>query len=247
MNKPGRAIAVLFAALLLGGCSGPSTEQSSMQPAANTAEIQSKAEVLVEAEQRPGRLVRTVTPNRENVADAYDAVQRSGMELEGGLYEVMTDSLSGTEYHVVKDSSSGASFLLYQGNTYQLGEYFGGYGVLDLETADLNGDGREELYFTYSWGSGMTRSQFGCFDPAQKAVCCPETSLGYMDLALMKEGSRLFLERAEWDGEMGQSDCQITAFERIAELSFQNGKLETSPQLPFMSCWILGEGLISAE
>lgn len=35
---------------------------------------------------------------------------------------------------------------------------------------DLNEDGKAELYFTYSWGSGIHRSHAAYFDPAIEQV-----------------------------------------------------------------------------
>lgn len=73
-------------------------------------------------------------------------------------------------YSVFKYDRSCASFLLYDGNTYMLGEYFGGFGVTSVALADMNGDGEYELYFAFSWGSGLHRSQAGYFDPAEKKI-----------------------------------------------------------------------------
>ena len=73
-------------------------------------------------------------------------------------------------YQVFKYSQSCASFLLYEGESYPLGEWCGGYGVVNLAMADLNGDGLQELYFTSSWGSGLHRSNAAYFDPVTKKI-----------------------------------------------------------------------------
>ena len=60
--------------------------------------------------------------------------------------------------------------LVFEGSIYRLGEYVGGLGTTYFAVADLDGDGWQELYFTFSWGSGIHRSQIGYFDSAEKRV-----------------------------------------------------------------------------
>ncbi|HWQ57980.1 MAG TPA: hypothetical protein VN540_03095 [Clostridia bacterium] len=74
------------------------------------------------------------------------------------------------EYAIFKFDQSCASFLLYDGAAYPLGEYLGGTGADSFALADMNGDREYELYFTFSWGSGFHRSQIGCFDPTTAGV-----------------------------------------------------------------------------
>jgi hypothetical protein len=69
---------------------------------------------------------------------------------------------------IFKFSESSLSVLQYEGDFYMLGESFGGLGVVDMKLADLNDDGEEELYFTYSWGSGLHRSHIAYFDFKEK-------------------------------------------------------------------------------
>jgi hypothetical protein len=50
------------------------------------------------------------------------------------------------------------AFVISCGRAYPLGIGFGGDGVLSMCVADLSGDGKPKLFFSYSWGSGMHRS-----------------------------------------------------------------------------------------
>lgn len=75
-----------------------------------------------------------------------------------------------SDYRIFKYDTSCASFLLYEGNIYPLGEWFGGFGVTSMALADMEGDGVPELYFTYSWGSGLHRSHAAYFNPAAKQI-----------------------------------------------------------------------------
>lgn len=69
-----------------------------------------------------------------------------------------------TGCQIFKSKETCESYLLYNGNLYTLGEGFGGFGIVDLETSDFDGNGEKELLYTYSWGSGMHRSCLGYFD-----------------------------------------------------------------------------------
>jgi beta-lactamase regulating signal transducer with metallopeptidase domain len=77
---------------------------------------------------------------------------------------------SHSPYRIFKFSQSCASYLLYGDAVYPLGEYFGGSGIDSVALADLNRNGQYELYFTFSWGSGLHRSQLGYFNPQDNRV-----------------------------------------------------------------------------
>ena len=64
-------------------------------------------------------------------------------------------------FSVFKSDLTCNSLLVYEDKTYPLGDCFGGLGVTSFAIADLNEDGAFELYFTFSWGSGIIRSQIG--------------------------------------------------------------------------------------
>lgn len=67
-------------------------------------------------------------------------------------------------FQIFKDQNECETFLVYNGETHQLGKGFGGPGTISFAVADLNGDEHYELYFTYSWGSGLDHPGIDCFD-----------------------------------------------------------------------------------
>jgi hypothetical protein len=50
------------------------------------------------------------------------------------------------------------SYFIRNRSATSLGIGFGGSGLISACVSDLDGDGRPELLFTYSWGSGLHRS-----------------------------------------------------------------------------------------
>ncbi|MCM0650249.1 hypothetical protein NBE98_17935 [Clostridium swellfunianum] len=73
-----------------------------------------------------------------------------------------------TKAQIFKNGKNSQSYLLYEGKLYNLGRSFGGYGIVDIVTCDFDKDGKKELIYTYSWGSGIHRSCIGHFDLLQK-------------------------------------------------------------------------------
>lgn len=135
-------------------------------------------------------------------------------------YNITPEYISDTtEYAVFKYDQSCESFLLYKGKVYEMGTSFGGYGVVDMVTADLNNDEENELYFTYSWGSGIHRSLVGCFDPATEKILLPDFSNMDIDIMLVAKGTDLYL----YSTEIELTDLvnySLQALEYIAQITF---------------------------
>ena len=82
-----------------------------------------------------------------------------------------------------RDDRSRETYAVYHDKYMTvLGTAFGDRGITSFALADMNLDGMEELYFTFSWGSGMHRSEIGYFDVSRY------TAKG--------------IEYTDWDGDM---------------------------------------------
>ena len=63
---------------------------------------------------------------------------------------------------VFRDKDFGETYLIKANTVYHLGRAVGG-GVNSMLVEDIDGDGQPELWYTFSWGSGMHYSQLGSF------------------------------------------------------------------------------------
>lgn len=61
-------------------------------------------------------------------------------------------------FSVFKYGEFEQAYLFYRGKVYVLGNSFGGTGIMSMALADIDGDKYPELYYTYSYGSGVNGS-----------------------------------------------------------------------------------------
>ncbi len=121
-------------------------------------------------------LIRRQMERTNTIAGTADGVEEfaalnTGDNEYDTCYNITPEYIAAySDYRVFKYNSSCASYLYYADDVYPMGDYFGGLGVTDMKLADMNGDSAMELYFTFSFGSGIHRSMAGMFDPAAKAV-----------------------------------------------------------------------------
>jgi hypothetical protein len=59
---------------------------------------------------------------------------------------------------IFKLNNSSETFVVYKSKVYRIGFGFGGFGVINIESCDFDADGKKDLIYAFSWGSGMHRS-----------------------------------------------------------------------------------------
>ncbi|MBP0976797.1 MAG: hypothetical protein J6P89_01310, partial [Oscillospiraceae bacterium] len=109
-----------------------------------------------------------LTPSKNNVAEllsSYDFPE--GAYGNDELYNITPQEITDKYgFRIFKYDQCCESYLEFNGGIYHIGTGFVGAGTTSFAVADLNSDGNPELYYTFSWGSGMHRSQIGYFDTA---------------------------------------------------------------------------------
>ena len=126
-------------------------------------------------------------------------------------------------FRIFKYSHNCETFLEYNGNVYILGTGFGGNGTTSFAVTDLNNDGNIEIYFTYSWGSGMHYSQVGYFDTATlKEIDFDYSS--WDDMVLTVNKGHLEAYTADWNIK-NFVYIEATPKDKVGEISVENGNI----------------------
>jgi len=101
----------------------------------------------------------------------------------------LIDQLGVRVFRVVEGPLENETFLvLGDGPVMRLGEAEGGQGVSSLALSDLDGDGQSELYFSYSFGSGIHQSHLGVYAPAYNNLGVYKAQAYYLgDLSLFSD------------------------------------------------------------
>ena len=111
--------------------------------------------------------------NKNNVEDFMSVLGKQEM---GGYvldkehcFNVTSERIAEeTPAQIFKFSNSCATFLYLDDQVYPLGEWFGGYGLVNAVPCDFDQDGNTDILYTYSCGSGVHRSFVAIFNTATK-------------------------------------------------------------------------------
>lgn len=73
-------------------------------------------------------------------------------------------------YKTPESNSSMPTYAVRGSECLSLGTSFGGSGVYSVIAADVNHDGKQELVYACSWGSGMHRTNIGLVEVGKRLV-----------------------------------------------------------------------------
>lgn len=157
--------ALVIAVFMLIGC-GQSEQLVEQQNATDIVMQQSEPQYASDI------VTFQMVPSSNGVEDYIEQVFGDAYDVEtaGRYYNVVPEDIS-NDYgiNIFKSDLIGYSALVYDNEIYSIGEW-GGYGATSFAIADLNEDGKFELYFAYSCGSGEIRSEVAYFDTASKEI-----------------------------------------------------------------------------
>lgn len=134
-----------------------------------------------------------------------------------------------SDFSIFKNVTDTYTYILYDGTAYDIGECFGGFGMTSMALADLNKDGAYELYYTFSFGSGLHISSIGYFDPASKEVTILEYALNSHQNELMltvNEAGDLCINLARIDSFRSFVDFSMKAEELVGTVVFKENAIE---------------------
>ena len=125
---------------------------------------------LMAAEKEAEKPKRLALAEAEKQVRAFIFADKPAMnpKAEFPVKELTTDEvwdkLGVQVFQVTEGVQAHETFVVAPGRVVRIGVGFGGRGVRSLCVAELNGDGRSKLVYSFSWGSGTHRSQVGVYD-----------------------------------------------------------------------------------
>ena len=205
------------------------TVTTESKPHETLPEVTTETEVTTVTETNTGEYETfDLTPSKNNVAEllsSYDFPEGyfSNDELYNITPQEITDKYG---FRIFKYDQCCESYLEFNGGIYHIGTGFGGAGTTSFAVADLNSDGNPELYYTFSWGSGMHRSQIGYFDTAVLTDFAINYSLPDHEIKLSSTNAALEVCEASVVESNGFANIKTTAKDKIGELIYENGAIQ---------------------
>jgi hypothetical protein len=156
---------VVLSLIVVAGCARPDPAPPPEDVAdASVTPVVEAAPVRVTSDEA-SRIVRTTV---------FEMQPSMNPEYQVALREITTDDvwerLRVQVFQITEGPPSYRTYVVRDGRAEQIGEGFGGYGVVSMCAADLNGDGADELVYSFSWGSGIHRSRLAYADLRQPAL-----------------------------------------------------------------------------
>jgi hypothetical protein len=142
-------------------------------------------------------------------AEIFERKPTMNESMEAPLRELTTDEIwrrLGVQlYQVTEGVRACATYLVLDGRAHLLCGGFGGNGIQSACVTDLDGDGAPELTYTWSWGSGIHRSQLGVCRVTGDGLLQEVAPLAYVgDLFVRKESDeRVVVEIGDYGWELG--------------------------------------------
>lgn len=173
-----------------------------------------------------------LSPSSDGVGEFMELLGEDQLEYNSGsCYNVTPQDITERYgFQVFKFDTSCGSFLEYEDGIYPLGVWLGGCGVTSFAVADMNEDGNAELFFTFSWGSGMHRSQAGYFDSAKKDVVIFDfINWGNDSVLKLDENQTLCLYQADCDYE-SFVDINMIPGDKLARITWTSDRISLTEE-----------------
>lgn len=130
-------------------------------------------------------------------------------------------------YKIFKFSDTAETFLLYNDDIHKLGNNKDGYGAISFALADFNDDKEYELYFSYSWVSGIYRTNIGYFDPKEEKI----TGFNNLyfkdkDALLINSNGNLYVVDGTLNKYIDDTNLRFNAGKVLAEIILENSEVQ---------------------
>lgn len=122
---------------------------------------------------------------------------------------------------IFKFGNSCLSFIMIDGEVYELCNSFGGFGFIDGVFCDFDNDGNEDILVSSSWGSGLHRSEISVFNTKTK-----ESTILFSTIELSNPAIDLCIQVTtpnENEKVYYIHEAKLNLGEHLAEISYEFG------------------------
>jgi len=139
-------------------------------------------------------------------------------------------------FQVTGDIYENETFIFNNDTLIQMGTAFGGSGVTDMVISDLDQDNLAELFFTYSFGSGIHRTRFAVYAPKydqENIIECDSEYYGDTRIeAKTYQDVRLKIIEYQADGSEAEYAYTLGSLSLVKDNQVMILNLEINPSLP---------------
>ena len=132
---------------------------------------------------------------------------------------------------IFKINYSCDTFVICKSKLFLIGTGSGGYGTVSIKTCDFDKNGQKDLIYTYSWGSGLHRSQIGVYNLSDGKEEVLDFMIRDKDVVLEKISDTKFDVYIADIVFMNESDLvhfKTIKREKVATIQAVNGKIEVT-------------------
>lgn len=145
------------------------------------------------------------------------------------VYEITNkDIKKETGCQIFKVNNTCEAYIIYKSKLFHIGTGFGGYGILSIKTCDFDGNGHKDLIFTYSFGSGLHRSQIGIFNLFDEKEYTLDFQQMNKDIVLEKISYKkfnIYIADVALMKSLDYTHLKFTQKEKVAEVQKVDGKI----------------------
>lgn len=119
------------------------------------------------------------------------------------------------------------TYVVYNSKIYSIGRGFGGYGLVSIETCDFDDNGKKDLLYTFSSGSGIHSSQIGVFNFTNEHEEWLDFQQLDKDIMLEKVSDKSFkiFTAKLTTNKLDYTHLTLSKKDNIAEVKTNNGKI----------------------
>lgn len=171
-----------------------------------------------------------VTPSKEGVTEFLEKNTYLSIEYDECCNITPDFIADNSDFTIFKVGLSEKYFVMYDGEVYPLYWGLGANDPMNMALADVDQDGKYELYFTYVTGSGMPWCVIDYFDPNRKESVALG-SFRWDKVLTTNEAEELCVNerRHEWvdpdDTENLDAEYSIGAGEQVGTITLEDGAI----------------------